>query len=482
MIKSVLKPNIKVVDYLERELSSDEKRVVETRFPEEYNRLNALAAISVAKELKISDKDIAKAIRTFPALPGRMEEIKTSQDFKIFVDFAHTPNALQEVLSSLRKKLKKKGRLITVFGSAGERDTQKRAMMGLIAGKLSDISVLTAEDPRKEDASSIIDEIAGGAMKAEAKEAPQFYKVPERGEAIFFAIQKLARKGDIIAVLGKGHEKSMAYGGVEYPWSDYEAAANALRGRKDIGVIVMGGGLGKRMKSDTPKVLHEIAGRPMIAISLENLRKAELNEIVVVVGYKKEEVIKRVGRGVKFAVQKRMLGTADAAGQGLKMISKGIKTVVVLNGDDSAFYRPVTIKHVIATHEKEGTVLTFVTLVKENPTGLGRVIRDQKGNLVGIVEEKDATNAQRKVKEVNDGLYVFDKDWLAKNLSKVTKSPVSGEYYLVDLVAIALKGKNKVVSYRLKNNDEWFGINTREELATAYKKIRERLERILNEK
>lgn len=110
LIKSVLKPNIKVVDYLERELSSDEKRVVETRFPEEYNRLNALAAISVAKELKISDKDIAKAIRTFPALPGRMEEIKTSQDFKIFVDFAHTPNALQEVLSSLRKKLKKKGR------------------------------------------------------------------------------------------------------------------------------------------------------------------------------------------------------------------------------------------------------------------------------------------------------------------------------------------------------------------------------------
>ena len=481
-IKTVLNPDIKVVDYTERKLSSDEKKAIEGRFPEQYNVLNALASISVAKELKIPDKVIADAINTFPGLPGRMEEIKTNKAFKVFVDFAHTPNSLEKALASLRKKLEKKGRLIAVFGSAGERDTQKRAMMGKIAVNLSDISVLTAEDPRGEEVNSIIDEIAGGAIKAGAIEGSQFYKIPERGEAIAFAIQKLAQREDIVAILGKGHEKSMAFGEVEHPWSDKEAVINALGERKDIGVVLMGGGLGKRLKSDIPKALQQIAERPMIALSLENLRRARLGEIVVVVGYKKEEVMKRVRGGVKFAVQKRMLGTADAAALGLKMISKGIKKVVVVNADDSAFYRSGTIRDVIATHEKERAVLTFVSLTKENPTGLGRVVRDETGNLAGIKEEKDATNAERRVKEVNDGLYVFDKDWLEKSLPKVTKSPVSGEYYLVSLVSIALRGKNKVVVYPLKDANEWFGINTREELAAADKKMRERIERILNEK
>lgn len=481
-IKTVLNPDIKVFDYTLSVLSSEEKKAIEGRFPETYNRLNALASISVAKELKVPDKVIADAINTFPALPGRMEEIKTGKNFMVLVDFAHTPNALEKVLSSLRKKLEKKGRLIAVFGSAGERDTQKRAMMGEIAVNLSDISVLTAEDPRGEEVVSIIDEIAKGAIKAGAKEGSQFYKIPERGEAIAFAIQKLAQRGDIVAILGKGHEKSMAFGEVEHPWSDREAVTNALGERKDIGVIVMGGGLGKRLKADVPKVLQQIAERPMIAFSLENLRRAGLGEIVVVVGYKKEEIMKRVRGGVKFAVQKRMLGTANAAVQGLKMISKGVKKVVVVNADDSAFYRPETIRDVIATHEKERAVLTFVSLIKENPTGLGRVVRDETGNLAGIKEEKDATNVERRVKEVNDGLYVFDKDWLKKSLAKVRKSPISGEYYLVSLVDIALRGKNKVVVYPLKDANEWFGINTREELAAADKKMRKAIERILNEK
>ncbi|MEK7112746.1 MAG: UDP-N-acetylmuramoyl-L-alanyl-D-glutamate--2,6-diaminopimelate ligase, partial [Patescibacteria group bacterium] len=120
-IKTVLNPDIKVIDFTASVLSSDEKKAIEGRFPEQYNRLNALASISVAKELKIPDKIIADAINTFPALPGRMEEIKTNKAFKVFVDFAHTPNAMEKVLSSLRKKLERKGRLIIVFGSAGER-------------------------------------------------------------------------------------------------------------------------------------------------------------------------------------------------------------------------------------------------------------------------------------------------------------------------------------------------------------------------
>ena len=114
--------------------------------------------------------------------------------------------------------------------------------------------------------------------------------------------------------------------------------------------------------------------------------------------------------------------------------------------------------------------------------GLGRVVRNKNGDLIGIVEEKEATDVQRKIKEVNDGLYVFERDWLLKNLTRVKKSPISQEYYLVDLVGIALKDKKKVVVYRLKDPNEWFGINTREELAAADKKMRKRIERILNEK
>jgi len=436
--------------------------------PGEFNNLNAEAAVETVEKLGFNRKKAIAALDSFDLPEGRLEEIKNDKGFRIFIDFAHTPDSLEAVLRYLRTKTKRK--LIAVFGCAGERDKKKRFKMGKISVNLADISVFTAEDPRTEDVNKIIDQIIAGAKKSGNK---NFFRIPERGEAIFFAIQKLAERGDIVAILGKGHEKSMAYGWAEHPWSDREMVINVLGERKDIGVIVLAGGLGKRMKSDIPKVLLQIAGRPMIALSLENLRKAQLGEIVIVVGYKKEEVMERVGGRVKFAVQKSMLGTADAAAKGLKMISKGIKTVVVLNGDDSAFYLPETIRDVIAKHEREGAILTFVSLMKENPSGLGRVIRDEKGNLVGIIEEKEATDIQRRIKEVNDGLYVFDKDWLANNLPKVTKSPVSGEYYLVDLVAIALSGEDKVVCYQLKDNNEWFGINTREELAAADKKMRE---------
>lgn len=436
--------------------------------PGEFNNLNAEAAVETVEKLGFNRKKAIAALDSFDLPEGRLEEIKNDKGFRIFIDFAHTPDSLEAVLRYLRTKTKRK--LIAVFGCAGERDKKKRFKMGKISVNLADISVFTAEDPRTEDVNKIIDQIIAGAKKSGNK---NFFRIPERGEAIFFAIQKLAERGDIVAILGKGHEKSMAYGGAEHPWSDREMVINVLGERKDIGVIVLAGGLGKRMKSDIPKVLLQIAGRPMIALSLENLRKAQLGEIVIVVGYKKEEVMERVGGRVKFAVQKSMLGTADAAAKGLKMISKGIKTVVVLNGDDSAFYLPETIRDVIAKHEREGAILTFVSLMKENPSGLGRVIRDEKGNLVGIIEEKEATDIQRRIKEVNDGLYVFDKDWLANSLPKVRKSPVSGEYYLVDLVAIALSGEDKVVCYQLKDNNEWFGINTREELAAADKKMRE---------
>lgn len=195
-------------------------------YPEasDYNLSNIHAASAAAKALGIKQNIIKKAIEEFPGVQGRMEVIDEGQDFTVVVDFAHTPAALENALKALRKKTK--GKLIAVFGSAGERDRTKRALMAQLSGRLADYTILTAEDPRSENIHDILNQMEKGIKKTRGK----YKKIPERGEAIAFAIQKLAKKGDVVGIFGKGHEKSMAYNGTEYPWSDQEAARLALKG------------------------------------------------------------------------------------------------------------------------------------------------------------------------------------------------------------------------------------------------------------
>lgn len=195
--------------------------------PGGYNLANALAAIAAVSALGIKKSSSKKALSTFPGLRGRMEEVNLGQSFKVVVDFAHTPNALEKALSTLaQQKTDKKSKLIAVFGSAGERDFLKRPLMGKVAAELADISVLTAEDPRTEKSQDIIDQIAGG-FKGK-KEGKVFFKVPDRKEAIEKAIG-LAKPGDIVATFGKAHEKSMCYGKTEYPWDEFETVKAATR-------------------------------------------------------------------------------------------------------------------------------------------------------------------------------------------------------------------------------------------------------------
>lgn len=203
----------------------------QTQLVGDYNVSNILAATGVARSLGIPWKAIFLAIGEFKPVLGRMEPIPNKKDISVLVDFAHTPNALENVSKTLRSLKPKKSRLIAVFGCAGERDVAKRPMMGEISAKLADISVFTAEDPRHEDVNDIIAKMVEGALRAGAKEGKSLFLIPDRGEAIAFAIQRLARKGDIVVICGKGHEKSMAYGDKEYPWSDQEAVKIALAGR-----------------------------------------------------------------------------------------------------------------------------------------------------------------------------------------------------------------------------------------------------------
>lgn len=301
------------------------------------------------------------------------------------------------------------------------------------------------------------------------------FQFRERGEAIVYAL-RIAKRGDCVVICGKGHEKSMAFKDYEHPWSDQNAVKNYLGRELTTSAVILAAGKGSRMHSNFPKVLHEICGRPMISYSLENLRNSKVGEIILVLSFRKNQIMKVVEGSVKIAVQKNSKGgTADAAAAAIPFVSKETKNVMVLYGDDTAFYTADTISKILETHRNSGSILTFVTLVKDDPRGLGRIIRDKNGDLAGIVEERDATEEERKIKEINDGLYVFDKEWLKANLPKVEKSPISGEYYIVELIKMAIKQGEQVTTVKLSNSLEWQGINTPEELEEAKRKMEERL-------
>ena len=193
-----------------------------------YNVSNALAAISVAVSQSISPGAIQQGLSSVANLPGRMESVDRGQPFSIFIDFAHTPNALEQALLTARS-LADGGRVWVVFGCAGLRDPAKRPMMGSLAGQLADRIVITAEDPRTEDLAAITEEIAQGLESEGREEEADYWRIGDRAEAIRFAIHA-ASPGDLVLITGKGHERSQCIGTVEHPWSDHEAVDEALLG------------------------------------------------------------------------------------------------------------------------------------------------------------------------------------------------------------------------------------------------------------
>ena len=192
----------------------------------EYNIHNILAAIaSTAVGMNLPMMQVIDGIKNTSYVPGRMERIDLGQDFIAIVDFAHTPNALKVALETAHKLTN--GRVIAVFGSAGLRDRQKRRMMAAVSADMADVSILTAEDPRTENLVDILGEMADEARLKGAKENKDFFIIPDRGEAILEAIRQ-ADTGDLVIACGKGHEQSMCFGEIEYPWDDRTAMRAAL--------------------------------------------------------------------------------------------------------------------------------------------------------------------------------------------------------------------------------------------------------------
>ena len=205
---------------------------IESTLLGEYNLSNIMAAFSAAVEgLGIRPELAAHGIADLAGIPGRMELIDLGQPFLALVDFAHTPNALRVTLETCRTLTA--GSVIAVFGSAGLRDREKRRMMAWESARHANTTIFTAEDPRTEDVDAILAEMADGAEAGSGVERESFWRIPDRGEAIAFALS-LASPGDLVVVCGKGHEQSMCFGDLEYPWDDRTALRAALSRLLDV--------------------------------------------------------------------------------------------------------------------------------------------------------------------------------------------------------------------------------------------------------
>jgi bifunctional UDP-N-acetylglucosamine pyrophosphorylase/glucosamine-1-phosphate N-acetyltransferase len=237
---------------------------------------------------------------------------------------------------------------------------------------------------------------------------------------------------------------------------------------KSLNIIIMAAGLGTRMKSRRAKVLHELGGAPLIAHVSRAAQALGPNSIIVVVGHQAEEVeqaaLAAVGDLASFAVQEKQRGTGDAVESARNLLENSDSLVLVLSGD-VPMIRVETLKKLIAHHNNSGATCSILSVRLENTTGYGRIIRDENDSFRKIVEQRDAGDEERQVKEINSGIYCFEARELFRALRKVEPANEQGEYYLTDVPEIILANGGKVSVYLHDDPREVSGINTRAELA-----------------
>ena len=238
--------------------------------------------------------------------------------------------------------------------------------------------------------------------------------------------------------------------------------------------IIMAAGKGTRMKSNKSKLVHEIYGKPLVRRVVEVAEKIGSDEIVAVVGHLREQVQEVLGDTVKYAYQDELLGTGHAVMQARKYLEGKKGKVVILYGD-VPILRPETLKNLVSKSIKNKEYATLLTAKYENPTGYGRIIRDEGGNIKAIVEEKDADPLQKKIKEINSGIYCFDIEELLKALKKVNNNNAQGEYYLTDVIKIMNDDGLKTGAVIVEDNTEILGVNDRSQLELLTRVLRMRI-------
>jgi len=246
---------------------------------------------------------------------------------------------------------------------------------------------------------------------------------------------------------------------------------------ENVEVIILAAGLGTRMKSATIKILHHAAGRPLIDYVLDLAAEVCERPPVMVVGHQREAVQKQIGDRARYAVQEQQLGTGHAVMQAMSVLERdGIagKRVLILSGD-VPLTRVGTLRKLIEEHERSQNALTLLTMKLDDPAMYGRVVRDDSGAVVRIVEAKDATADEKKIAEVNAGIYVFDAERLHENLASLQPNNKQGEYYLTDVLGLLRNAGHRVGAVIVDDPIEAHGVNSRSDLATVESEIQRRV-------
>lgn len=247
---------------------------------------------------------------------------------------------------------------------------------------------------------------------------------------------------------------------------------------KKIICIILAAGKGTRMNegegSPIPKVMYEALGKPIIHYAVEAVKKAGIKKIILVVGYQKEMVMEYFGDQVEYAVQEEQLGTGHAV-----MVAKekaGNAEVVLVFYGDHALWKPETVQKLIETFEQEKPTIAMLSVIFDDPMfwGFGRIIRNHNGDVQGIVEQKDCTSEQLKIKESNPGFYIFNGQWLWENIDKIKTENVQKEYYLTDMIQIAKEQGKRIIAVPVSEYTEALGINSPEQLKQAEEVLKKR--------
>lgn len=242
-----------------------------------------------------------------------------------------------------------------------------------------------------------------------------------------------------------------------------------------ITAVLLAAGFGTRMKSDLPKVLHPLMGRPMLFYGLDAARQVSTETPVLVVGYKADDVRQVVSDAARYVFQEQQLGTGHAVMQAEALL-KGQTDYVIVTYADMPLLRAETLQALVETQKNNPGPISMVTVIAEDPRGFGRIIRKSDGSVAAIVEEAAASPDQLKVKELNVGAYCFSADWLWDTLHRIPVS-AKGEYYLTDTVEVAVSSGLPVQAIVMDDMIETIGINTRVHLAEAEAAMRQRINR-----
>lgn len=238
--------------------------------------------------------------------------------------------------------------------------------------------------------------------------------------------------------------------------------------------VILAAGQGTRMKSKLYKILHPVAGKPMVKHVLDQLNAINVEEKVTVVGFGAEKVTEKIGDESQFVIQKEQLGTGHAVQQAEDLLKDKDGITIVVCGD-TPLITSATYQALFDYHEKEGAQATILTASAHNPTGYGRVIRNENNQVERIVEHKDASTEELRINEINTGTYCFDNKSLFAALKQISNDNSQGEYYLTDIIEILRNQSDKVTAYLTPNFEETMGVNDRVALAQAEKVMKLRI-------